>query len=105
MEGSTDITRTTVLGHITPELKKYFVAVYRAMQHLSATNFLYGNHGWVFGCIGKTANLGYEQRLPVRADMVSDILEVSEPPTGFTGAVLSGEPEHPSVQAWYEQYR
>ena len=45
-EGSTDITRTTVLGHITPELKKYYTAVYRAMQHLSAANFLYGNHGW-----------------------------------------------------------
>ena len=26
-EGSTDITRTTVLGHITPELKKYYTAV------------------------------------------------------------------------------
>ncbi len=33
-EGSTDITRTTVLGHITPELKKYYTAVYRAMQRL-----------------------------------------------------------------------
>ena len=43
-EGSTDITRTTVLGHIEPEMKKYYTAVFRAMQHLSTANFLYGNH-------------------------------------------------------------
>ncbi len=45
-EGSTDITRTTVLGHIDERLKKYYTAVFRANQHLTASKFLYGNHGW-----------------------------------------------------------
>ena len=45
-EGSTDITRTTVLGHIEPRLKKYYTAIFRAMQHLAVSKFLYGNHGW-----------------------------------------------------------
>lgn len=45
-DGSTDITRTTVLGHIEPRLKKYYTAVFRAGQHLAASKFLYGNHGW-----------------------------------------------------------
>ena len=45
-DGSTDITRTTVLGHIDPQLKKYYTAVYRAMQHLASAKFLFGNHGY-----------------------------------------------------------
>ena len=44
-DGSTDITRTTVLGHIEERLKKYYTAVFRASQHLAASRFLYGNHG------------------------------------------------------------
>lgn len=46
LDGSTDITRTAVLGHIEPRLKKYYTAIYRAQQHLAAAKFLYGNHGW-----------------------------------------------------------
>ena len=34
-EGSTDITRTFVLGSINEELKKYFTAVVRAMMNLA----------------------------------------------------------------------
>ena len=76
-EGSTDITRTTVLGHITPELKKYYTAVYRAMQHLSAANFLYGNHGWSLDVLARQPIWDMNKDFQCGTDMVSDILEVS----------------------------
>ena len=45
-EGSTDITRTFILGSIDQDMKKYFTAVVRAMMNLSRANFLYGCHGY-----------------------------------------------------------
>lgn len=45
-EGSTDITRTFVLGSVDDEMKKYFTAVVRAMMNLSRAKFLYGCYGY-----------------------------------------------------------
>lgn len=44
-EGSTDITRTFVLGEITREMKEHFTLVLRAMLHLKNSRFLYGCRG------------------------------------------------------------
>ncbi len=44
-EGSTDITRTFVLGKITPEMKYHFTLVLRAMLNLKDSKFLYGCRG------------------------------------------------------------
>lgn len=45
-EGSTDITRTFVLGSVDQQMKKYFTAVVRAMMRLSRARFLYGCYGY-----------------------------------------------------------
>lgn len=44
-EGSTDITRTFVLGEVTEEMKRHFTLVLRAMLRLKNTRFLYGCRG------------------------------------------------------------
>ena len=45
-QGSTDITRTFVLGSVDQQMKKYFTAVVRAMMRLSRARFLYGCYGY-----------------------------------------------------------
>lgn len=44
-EGSTDITRTFVLGEITQEMRAHFTLVVRAMLNLKNAKFLYGCKG------------------------------------------------------------
>lgn len=43
--GTTDVTRTIVLGEITDEMKRHFTAVASGMLQLSAAHFLYGCTG------------------------------------------------------------
>ncbi len=45
LEGTTDITRTIVLGAVSEEVKTYYTAVLRSMLRLSSANFLYGCTG------------------------------------------------------------
>ena len=45
LEGTTDITRTVVLGPVTEKEKKYFTAVLRGHLHLAAAKFRYGCTG------------------------------------------------------------
>lgn len=45
LEGSTDITRTFVLGKITDEMKAHFTLVVRSMLNLKNAKFLYGCKG------------------------------------------------------------
>lgn len=44
-EGSTDITRTFILGEITEEMRTHFTLVVRAMLNLKNAKFLYGCKG------------------------------------------------------------
>lgn len=94
-EGSTDITRTTILGSITPELKKYYTAVYRAMQHLSAANFLYGNHGWSLDVLARQPiwdlNLDFQCGTGHGFGYLGSI---HEPPTGFRWYIVPSKNEH-----------
>lgn len=45
MGGTTDVTRTIVLGEVTEEMKKHFTAVASGMLQLSDAKFLYGCTG------------------------------------------------------------
>lgn len=56
LEGSTDITRTIVMGETTQKEREYFTRVLRANLNLAAAKFLYG-------CSGK--NLDYIAREPL----------------------------------------
>lgn len=45
LEGTTDITRTFVLGPVTEEMKFHFTLVLKAVLNLKSTKFLYGCRG------------------------------------------------------------
>ena len=94
-DGSTDITRTTVLGHISPELKKYYTAVFRAVQHLSSAKFLYGNHGWSLDVLAREPiwelDLDYQCGTGHGFGYLGSI---HEPPTGFRWYIVPSKNEH-----------
>lgn len=98
-EGSTDITRTFILGSIDQDMKKYFTAVVRAMMNLSRANFLYGCHGY---------NLDVLVRQPIwdlnidfqcgSGHGVGYLGSVHEPPTGFRWYVVPSKNEHHQLE-------
>ena len=94
-DGSTDITRTTVLGSIIPDMKKYYTAVFRSLQHLSSANFLYGNHGWSLDVLARQPiwdlNLDYQCGTGHGFGYLGSI---HEPPTGFRWYIVPSKNEH-----------
>lgn len=94
-EGSTDITRTTVLGHIEPRLKKYYTAVFKASQHLAAANFLYGNHGWSLDvlCRQPIWDLGLDYQCGTGHGF-GYLGSIHEPPTGFRWYIVPEKEEY-----------
>ncbi len=93
LEGTTDITRTIVLGPITEKEKKYFTAVLRGNLNLAAAKFKYG-------CTG--LNLDYLARGPLwelgedynhgTGHGVGYLLNVHEGPNSFRWKNLPGNP-------------
>ena len=89
LEGTTDITRTIVMGPVTPEQKLFFTAVLRGTLNLAAAKFRYGCNG---------INLDYLARGPLwemGADFnhgtghgVGYCLNVHEGPNGFRWRVV-----------------
>ena len=101
LEGTTDITRTVLLGgEATPEQKKYYTAVLRGNLNLCAAKFLHGCSGvaldyaarqplWEIGCDyrhGTGHGVGY-------------LLNVHESPNGFHYRILKG----PGKNAVFEE--
>ena len=93
LEGTTDITRTIVLGTVTEKEKKYFTAVLRGNLNLAAAKFKYG-------CTG--LNLDYLARGPLwelgedynhgTGHGVGYLLNVHEGPNSFRWKNLPGNP-------------
>ena len=93
LEGTTDITRTIVLGPVTEKEKKYFTAVLRGNLNLAAARFKYG-------CTG--LNLDYLARGPLwelgedynhgTGHGVGYLLNVHEGPNSFRWKNLPGNP-------------
>ena len=92
MEGTTDITRTFVLGEITEEERKFFTLVLRANLDLGGVKFRYG-------CTG--LNLDYVARAPLWQEGldynhgtghgVGCLLNVHEGPNAFRWRLLPGQ--------------
>ena len=93
-EGSTDITRTFVLGEITEQMKQDFTLVARAMLRLQNVKFLYG-------CKGTNLDLAarevfWEKGLDYKHGTghgVGYLLNVHEGPNSFRYKNLPGEAE------------
>lgn len=93
LEGTTDITRTIVVGSVTPKEKKYFTLVLRGHIDLAAAKFKYG-------CTG--LNLDYLGRAPLweigedynhgTGHGVGYLLNVHEGPNAFRWKNIAGNP-------------
>ena len=90
-EGTTDTTRTIVMGPVTDEEKKFFTAVLRGMMNL-------GNAKFRYGCTG--VNLDYLARSPLwelgkdfnhgTGHGVGYLLNVHEGPNSFRWKIVPG---------------
>lgn len=99
LQGTTDITRTILLGNATQEQKKYYTAVLRGNLNLCNAKFLYGCSGvaldyaarqplWELGCDynhGTGHGVGY-------------LLNVHEAPNAFRYKILSGAGKNPVLE-------
>ena len=91
-EGTTDTTRTIVMGSVNDEQKKYFTAVLRGMLNLANAKFRYG-------CTG--VNLDYLARGPLwelgqdfnhgTGHGVGYLLNVHEGPNSFRWRIIPGD--------------
>lgn len=95
IDGTTDITRTFILGPVTPEMKKHYTLVLRAMLSMRATRFLHG-------CTGANLDIRarevlWEHGLDYKHGTghgVGNILNVHEGPQSFRWKTLpdAGKP-------------
>ena len=83
-EGTTDITRTFVLGPIPAEWKKHYTLVAKGMLNLANAKFLYGCKGRTLDilCRAPLWNLGIDYRCGT-GHGVGYLLNVHEGPNGF----------------------
>ena len=95
IDGTTDITRTFILGPVTPQMKKHYTLVLRAMLSLRTTRFLHG-------CTGANLDIRarevlWEHGLDYKHGTghgVGNILNVHEGPQSFRWKLLpdAGKP-------------
>ncbi len=95
IEGSTDITRTFVMGPVADELKTHFTAVVRGMLNLSRAKFLYGCFGYNLDAIarGPIWDLDIDFKCGT-GHGVGYLLNIHEPPTGFRWQIVKSKNEH-----------
>lgn len=95
LEGSTDITRTFVLGSADNQMKKYFTAVVRAMMRLSRAKFLYGCYGYNLDVLarGPIWDLDLDYQCGT-GHGVGYLGNIHESPSGFRWYVVPSKNEH-----------
>lgn len=98
-EGSTDITRTFVLGALNEELKLHFTTVVRAMMNLSRAKFLYGCYGYNLDILarGPIWDLNIDYKCGT-GHGVGYMLNIHEGPTGFRWYIVSSKNEHHQLE-------
>lgn len=92
-EGSTDITRTFVLGPVTAVMKYHFTLVLRSMLRLANTRFLYGCRGANLDI--RAREVFWEQGLDYKHGTghgVGYLLNVHEGPNNFHWKVVDNKP-------------
>ncbi|MGN0170852.1 MAG: aminopeptidase P family protein [Lachnospiraceae bacterium] len=98
-QGSTDITRTFVLGQVDQQMKKYFTAVLRANMRLARAKFLYGCYGYNLDVLARgpiwDLELDYQCGTGHGVGYLSNI---HEGPTGFRWYVVPSKNEHHKLE-------
>ena len=90
-EGTTDITRTFVLGEISGEEKKHFTLVAKSMLNLANAKFLYGCTGYTLDILARSPlwKLGIDYQCGT-GHGVGYLLSVHEGPNGFRWKPVAG---------------
>lgn len=90
LEGTTDITRTFVLGPISDEWKLHFTTVLRSMLNLAGAKFLYGCRGINLDILarGPLWDLGLDYKCGT-GHGVGYLLNVHEGPNGFRWKIVT----------------
>ena len=93
-EGTTDITRTFVLGELNDELKTHFTAVLRGMINLSMAKFLQGCRGYNLDILarGPMWDMGIDYKCGT-GHGVGYMLSVHEGPSGFRWYIVPAKHE------------
>lgn len=94
LEGTTDITRTYILGEISEELKTHYTAVARGMINLSMAKFLYGCKGYNLDILarGPMWDMGIDYKCGT-GHGVGYMLSVHEGPSGFRWYIVPSKHE------------
>lgn len=89
LEGTTDITRTFILGPVTDEMKLHFTTVAKANLALANAKFLYGCRGINLDilCRGPLWQMGIDYQCGT-GHGVGHILNVHEGPNGFRWKIV-----------------
>lgn len=89
MEGTTDITRTFVLGQITEEERFYFTTALRSNIALSKANFLYGCRGMNLDILARGPLWDHQMDYKCGTGHgVGHLLNVHEGPNGFRWKIV-----------------
>lgn len=99
-EGSTDITRTFILGDISDTEKLHFTTVARSMMNLARTRFLYGCKGYNLDILARLPM--WEQNIDYKHGTghgVGYLLNVHEGPSGFRWQIVPSRNETHSLEA------
>ena len=93
LNGTTDITRTYVLGPVTEKMKEHFTAVVRGMLNLSAAKFLEGATGQSLDILARQPmwDMGIDYRCGT-GHGVGFLLSVHEGPQDFRPKTRPGSP-------------
>ena len=99
-EGTTDITRTFVLGEISEEEKKHFTLVAKSMLNLANAKFLYGCTGYTLDILARSPlwKLGIDYQCGT-GHGVGYLLSVHEGPNGFRWKQVPGRREFAVLEA------
>lgn len=99
-EGSTDITRTIILGEISEQEKLHFTLVAKAMINLANAKFLHGVKGFNLDILAKKPL--WERGLDYKHGTghgVGHLLNIHEGPAGFHWRIAQGKNETHELEA------
>ncbi len=99
LQGSTDITRTVVLGPITDEEREHFTITMKSHINLAMANFLHGTAGYALDVLARKPfwdrNLNFNHGT---GHGIGYLLNIHEGPAGFRYKIIPGKGENAPLE-------